>query len=173
MNVSTKKITWSAIFIALGVLLPILFHTLGIGSVFLPMFWPIALCAYYLAVPYAVAVGIITPIISTLLTGMPPLSPPIVYIMIFELSFLAGTTSFLYHKTNLGIFWPLLIGLMISRFVLFLTVIPLANVLGLPPQLASAVTVLKGIPGVIVILVIVPFFINRLDHEVVFAKRLD
>ena len=171
MGLSTNRITWSALFIALGVLLPILFHSLGIGSVFLPMFWPIALCAYFLSVPYALAVGVITPILSTLLTGMPPLSPPIVYIMIFELAFLSGISSFLYHKTHLGIFWSLFTGLMISRLVLFLTVIPLATILGLPPQLASLVTVLKGLPGIIVILITIPIFVSRLKHEVIFAQR--
>ena len=173
MLLSTQKITWSAIFIALGVLLPILFHTLGIGSVFLPMFWPVALCAYFLDTPYAVAVGAITPIISTLLTGMPPLSPPIVYIMIFELAFLAGITSLFYHKTSLGIFGPLLIGLIISRFVLFITVIPLASILGLPPRIASIVTVLKGMPGVAVILIIVPILVRRLNKEVIFGLRCE
>ena len=78
-----------------------------------------------------------------------------------------------FRGPHLGLFWPLLIGLMISRFILFLTVIPLANILGLPPQLASLVTVLKGLPGIVVILIIIPIFVSRLKHEVIFAQRLE
>ena len=171
MTRATQSSTLSAMFVALGVLLPILFHAVGMGSIFLPMFWPVAICAFYLPLSYAVAIGILTPVLSTLLTGMPPISPPILYLMIFELGFLAGITNIVYRHTRWGIFWPLLLGLFVSRSVLFFAVIPLASLLGLPPKLASIALVAKGIPGVLIILTVIPLLVNRLKHDSVFARR--
>jgi type III secretory pathway component EscT len=39
---STKDLTLSGLFITMGLLLPIVFHGVGIGAVFLAMFWPVA-----------------------------------------------------------------------------------------------------------------------------------
>lgn len=171
MTRTTKNSTLGAMFMALGILLPIVFHAVGMGSIFLPMFWPVAMSAFYLPFAYAVAVGLLTPVLSTLLTGMPPISPPILYLMIFELGFLAGITNIAYRHTRWGIFWSLLLGLSVSRTVLFLAVIPLASLLGLPPKLASIAIVVKGIPGVIIILLVIPLLVNRLKREPIFASR--
>lgn len=158
-------------FIALGVLMPIVFHGVGLGSIFLPMFWPVAAAAFFLPVSFAILVGILTPLVSFLFTGMPPISPPILYIMIFELLSLSLVTSLLYHKTRWGIFWPLLAGLLCSRIVLFFITIPLASILGLPSKIASTAYVLQGMPGIVLILIIISLLINRMKHEPIFANR--
>ncbi|HPG38107.1 MAG TPA: ECF transporter S component [bacterium] len=171
MTKRTNQMTLSAMFIALGVLLPIVFHSIGLGSIFLPMFWPVAAAAFFLPVSFAALVGILTPLVSFLFTGMPPLSPPILYIMIFELLALSLITSLLYTRTRWGIVWPLVAGLLCSRIVLFFMVIPLASVLGLPPQLASAAYILKGLPGIILIIIVSSLLINRIKHEPIFTNR--
>jgi len=129
--------TLSAMFIALGVLLPIVFHSIGLGSIFLPMFWPVAIAVFFLPTTFAALVGILTPLMSFLFTGMPPISPPILYLMIVELLALSLVTSVLYTGTRWGIFLPLLAGLLCSRIILFFMVIPLASILGLPSKIAS------------------------------------
>jgi hypothetical protein len=171
MHMRTRKLTLSAMFVALGILLPIVFHALGLGSIFLPMFWPIAAGAFFLSFPHALAIGAVTPILSSLLTGMPPISPPILYIMIFELAFLAGVISLLHQRSHWGLFWILLIGLLVSRLVLLAGVLVLAPLLGLPPKVFSLLSVIKGLPGIGLMLVLIPLLVNRTRHEALFLSR--
>jgi hypothetical protein len=159
MNIQTQHLTLSAMFIALGILFPILFHAIGLGSIFLPMFWPVAASSFFLSVPYPIFVGIITPILSALFTGMPPVSPPIAYVMMFELAFLTGVTNFLYQRTKWGMFWVLLSGL------------AFAPILGLPPKIVSTASIIKGMPGVVFMSVLLPFIIRKIKDESIFGLR--
>ena len=162
MQLSAKKLTLSAMFISLGLVIPILFHSIGMGSVFLPMFWPVAAAAFFLPISYAIFVGAITPLLSFVISGMPPISPPILQIMMAELTVLAGISSFFYNKKNWSVFWALFIGLLFSRFTLLVGVFLLAPLLGLPPKLFSIASVVKGIPGILVMLIIIPFIKKRI-----------
>ena len=72
----TRQLTVSGFFIALGLILPMLFHLAGgMGVVFLPMHLPVLLAGFFLGPRFGLLVGIITPLLSSLLTGMPPLLP--------------------------------------------------------------------------------------------------
>ena len=154
---------------ALGILIPILFHAIGMGSYFLPMFWPVAASAFFLPLPYAIAVGALTPVLSTLTTGMPP--PPIVYRMILELTFLAGTTCYVYQKTRYGIFWILLAGMFVAVIMIILGAMAIAPILGLPPRFYAGVSLLKKLPGIIVIMTIIPLIIKKMKHESIWRFR--
>lgn len=158
-------------FIALGILTPILFHAIGLGKVFLPMFWPVAASIFFLSVPYAVLVGILTPVLSFLLMGMPPISPPILYRMILELFFLTLCSGLLYRKAKFGIFLALLTGLLGSRVIMFLSTLLLRPFFGFDMQKAvkaAFVDIVSGMTGVVTILVLIPFLINKIKHESVF-----
>ena len=165
MKRSTRNITLSSLFVALGILIPILFHAVGLGSVFLPMFLPIAASAFFLPLSYTIMVGAITPLISALATGMPPLSPPIAQIMVFECATLAGITGYLYLKKKISVLFSLAVGFIVSRFILLLWVQILVPLLGLPSKIFTIAYVAKGIPGIIMILLVVPFFVYRIKHS--------
>jgi len=171
MNKRTNNLTLSAMFITMGILIPIVFHAIGLSKIFLPMFWPVAASIFFLPVPFAAMVGVLTPILSFLLTGMPPISPPILYRIITELLFLTLCTSLLYRKTKFGIIFSLLVGLLGSRVIMFLGTILLRPFYGFNLQKAikfAYVDVLSGMAGVIIILILVPFLINRIKHESLF-----
>ena len=102
------------------------------------------------------------------MTGMPPIAPPILQIMIFELIVLAATVHLLYQNAGLPILPSLFLGLLVSRAVLFFCAGLLGRALGLPPQWASAAALLKSFPAVIAILILVPPMVGRLLHESVF-----
>jgi hypothetical protein len=156
-------------FMTLGILLPILFHAVGLGSIFLPMFWPLAMAGFFLPVPFALAAGALTPFISSLSTGMPP--APTLYKMIFELAFLAGAVSFFYRKTRLGLFWPVLLGMLGAIVMGLLGSAALAALVDIPPRLYAIVNVGKGLPGIVCVLIMIPYLTYRLKQEPVFASR--
>ncbi|MDM7925927.1 MAG: ECF transporter S component [bacterium] len=169
MNPRTQKITLSAMFVALGVLFPLLFHVTGLGAVFLPMFWPVAAAGFFLPPLSCVLVGVATPGLSFLLTGMPP--PPVLQVMAVELAVLAVTVSLAHSRTGMPVFGVLLLGLVTSRIVLFAAAGSLGSFLGIPPRFASFAYVAKGLPGVLVMLAIAPLLVGRLKREPVFMRR--
>jgi hypothetical protein len=169
MTPTTRNITLGAMFIALGVLFPVLFHTAGLGSLFLPMFWPVAATGFFLPLSFSLLVGVLTPILSFLLTGMPP--PPVLQIMVPELAILALGTGLLYRKAGLAVWPSLFLGLALSRIILFVFAGLFGAVLGLPPKWASAAMLIGSLPGVIAILILVPPLVGRVKHESVFRWR--
>lgn len=72
---STRKMVMAAMCVALGVVLPMAFHSIpNAGSVLLPMHIPVLLCGLACGWPYGLACGILAPLLSSLLTGMPPMA---------------------------------------------------------------------------------------------------
>lgn len=70
----TKKICICAICTAFCYVLPLAFHPLTLGSALSPMHLPVLLCGLLCGWPYGLFCGIIGPILSSLLTGMPPMA---------------------------------------------------------------------------------------------------
>ena len=68
---ATKKLVFCAICVALCVVLPMAFHALGSGAVFLPMHIPVLLCGLVCTWPYGVVCGLLGPLLSSVLTSMP------------------------------------------------------------------------------------------------------
>lgn len=68
---SPKRITVTAVCIALCSILPPAFHSLGLGSALSPMHIPVLLCGMVCGWACGLICGIAGPILSSLLTGMP------------------------------------------------------------------------------------------------------
>lgn len=82
---TTKKLIVTALCMALGVVLPMAFHAVpNAGSVLLPMHIPVLLCGLSTGPVYGLLCGILTPALSSLLTGMPKV--PYLFTMMFELA---------------------------------------------------------------------------------------
>lgn len=69
---SVKRISLCAMCIALCYVLPIAFHSVGLGSVLSPMHIPVLLCGIICGAGSGFLCGLIGPILSSLLSGMPP-----------------------------------------------------------------------------------------------------
>ena len=68
----TRNLVMAALCVALGVVLPQAFHAIpNAGSVMLPMHIPVLLCGLTCGWGYGLGCGILTPITSSLITGMP------------------------------------------------------------------------------------------------------
>jgi hypothetical protein len=155
-SIDIDNLLLCAVFAALGVTIPILFHILGIGYVFLPMFLPLAIGAFFMSIKNALILGAVTPLASALLTGMPPMYPPIAFIMAFDLAIFCVLISMLCHKTKLPVLAVLLIALLAERLLqtlLYLLVMPL---FGVPAAAFSIYNILKVMPGIILMIVVVP-----------------
>jgi len=70
---SIKKMIITALLIALGIILPMAFHSIpNAGGIFLPMHIPVLLCGIICGFPYGALCGIVAPLLSSLMTNMPP-----------------------------------------------------------------------------------------------------
>ena len=71
-----KKMTLSAMLLAVGLVLPFLTGQIQqIGNMLLPMHIPVFLCGLICGWKYGGAVGFLTPLLRSLLFGMPVLFP--------------------------------------------------------------------------------------------------
>ena len=70
---AVKRMVTAAICTALCVVLPIAFHVIpNAGSILLPMHIPVLLCGLVCGWQYGLLCGILGPLVSSVLTGMPP-----------------------------------------------------------------------------------------------------
>ena len=74
MNLSSiKRLTLTALCIALCVVVPMAFHVIpNAGAVMLPMHIPVLLCGLVCGWQYGLICGIMGPLVSSVMTGMPP-----------------------------------------------------------------------------------------------------
>jgi len=165
MKWSTRQIVLGAVFCALGVLFPVLFHFVALGSVFLPMFLPLLIVGFVVDAPLAVAVGFLTPLISSVVTGMPPVSPPIAPLMAIEGAVLSGTASLLYRRMHLGLWVTMIVAIAGERCILFIAAYFFAPLLGIPGEVLSLISVVKGLPGVAMLLVAAPIAVRKLEER--------
>lgn len=156
-----KNLVFSGLLVGIGILIPQLFHLSGVpdsGQVFLPMHIAIFLAGFMVGPVWGVGVGVITPILSSLFTGMPPI--PRLYFMIFELATYAFVAGLCTGKWKLNPYFSLLISMICGRIVyglglvvsvyLFRLQIPFAN------TTAFFSGIVTGMPGIIIQLLIIP-----------------
>lgn len=152
----------SAAMAALALTLPVAFHAVGLGSKFLPMLLPLLLNGFLVPAPWAVFTGASVPLVSGLLTGMPPLYPPVALIMSCEGAILGGVAAALYRVTRPRIWPALLVAIVSGRAISFALTWWQAGRFGLPPALASGGTFIQALPGVALQLAVVPMVVRTL-----------
>lgn len=166
---SARTVATAALVCALSVLLPQIFHLVGgkpLGNAFLPMHLPVLLGGYLLNPAAAAICGMLSPILSFLLTGMPPI--PRLFFMILELGAYGFFTSLFAHKCRLPVFLSLPLAMLAGRAVYFLSLVFALNILhleisGMPSAVAALLSaVTAGVPGIILQLVAVPALLMAL-----------
>ena len=151
-----RQIPLAAIFAALGIILPQFFHVLGLGSAFLPMFIPVVLGSMLMTWQFALAVAVISPLVSFFLTGMPPIVPPVLPVMIVELMVMALSASLLRTHGNKAVWLALTVAIVAERLVLFSASWLILPMLGYTHIAFSLALLLKGFPGIILLYITVP-----------------
>lgn len=166
----TGRLVAGAVFIALGVILPLAFHFLGaLGPVLLPMHIPVLMAGVFLGGYVGLLVGVITPLLSSLVTGMPPFMP-VLPIMAAELAMYGGVSGYLYNTCHWHILAALLAAMVAGRLAAALAVYGLAYMLhiSIAPVAYVMGAVVTGLPGIAVQLVAIPLLIKR--FQAIFSK---
>jgi hypothetical protein len=170
MKINTQQITLIALFIALCMLVPFVFHLVGLGKMFLPMFLPILLAGFIIEFPVAMIVGFLGPWISALATGMPPLFPTAVSMSI-EGVVTAGLASYLYHNKRVPFWIGLIIAVItqrLARVAMLLLILPL---FGLPAKALSLADFAYSLPGVLLQLILTPIILFMLWKSKIIERK--
>lgn len=160
---TARKLTYSALFIAFGLILPQFFHFLGgTGPIFLPMHIPVLLAGFLMGGPSGALVGIVTPILSSMLTGMPQI--PILYFMIIELGAYGFIAGFTFKTLKLNVYVSLIVSMLVGRLFLAVGVFALQPLLGLKlsPTLYMTASVMNGLPGMLLQMILIPVIVTLL-----------
>jgi len=158
----SKKITLSGMLVAIGILLPFFTsHAFGVpGTVLLPMHIPVLLTGLLCGPRFGAIGGLITPVLSSLFTGMPT-AFPMLPIMAGELFTYGLVSGLLYHKTRIPLFPSLVIAMVSGRIAygLIFSVLLTANN-GSLKALSVTGALITGIPGIIIQLILIPVVVT-------------
>lgn len=155
---AVRRLSAAALLLAMGVLLPQVFHLLGgaaTGGTFLPMHIPVLMGGLLLGPHWGLALGVTCPLLSSLLTAMPPAAR--LPFMLVELA-VYGLVAGLLSRRNCNL-WVALLGAQIAGRLAYALVLWAGQglfSLNFPPALTVWTALLTGLPGLVVQWVFVP-----------------
>ena len=162
-----KRMTLSALCVALCVVLPIAFHVIpNAGAVLLPMHIPVLLCGLVCGWQYGLLCGILGPLVSSVLTGMPPAAilPGMMvecgmYGCVGGLMMECIRTGSLYRDLYISLPVAMLAGRVISGIVNALILTP-----GLSFTAWATASFVTALPGISVQLIMLPTLVVALNR---------
>jgi len=172
--IDVRKIVIAGLLIALGVILPMAFHSLPYalgGRAILPMHIPVLLAGLICGPLFGLATGIITPLLSHAITGMPP--SPILPAMVFELAAYGAisgifmllltfkNTKNLYLKIYVSLIGAMLIGRVIYGAVNAF----IFNVGDYSLQGWLTAAFVTALPGIVIQILAIPSIVVALQRE--------
>lgn len=166
ISLRIKQLVVSALFLALALVLPFLTGQLQqIGNMLCPMHLPVLLCGFVCGWPWGLAVGIVAPVMRSLIFTMPAMASAVP--MAVELGVYGLCTGLLYHvfpKKVPFIYLNLLCSMAAGRVVWGLFSAVLAGVNNTPFGLEVFFTkaVVNAIPGIILQILLVPVLVMAL-----------
>ncbi|MDD4134819.1 MAG: ECF transporter S component, partial [Eubacteriales bacterium] len=152
--------------IALCVVLPLAFHAIpNAGNVFSPMHIPVLLCGLICGWPFGLACGILGPLLSSLITGMPPQA--FLLPMAVELAVYGLATGFLMRWVHTGSNYADLYICLIAAMLLGRVIAGLARGLILSPGNLTMAAWASGyfitsLPGIAIHLALIPALVMAL-----------
>jgi len=170
----SRWIAHSALYLALAVLLPIVFHYFGnaigygiAGRVFLPMHIPVLIAGFLVGPASGIVVGILAPGISHVLTQMPP--PYAVPLMSMELPIYGLVAGIAYQRLRLNIYIALVAAMIVGRIMFGLGLFVLGLFMALPYSAAkwfsTGGAIISGLPGIALQLVLIPILVAAVNRK--------
>ena len=168
-SLQVRKLTYSALFLALALVLPFLTGQIPeIGAMLCPMHIPVLLCGFLCGWPWGLAVGFAAPLLRSVLFGMPPMVPGAVA-MAFELATYGAVSGWLHcllpNKRGM-VYATLLIAMAAGRIVWGIARVILAGMTGSGFTwalfLSGAIT--NAIPGIALQIILIPVLVEALER---------
>lgn len=166
MKNQTKKITLSAMFIALGSILAIVFHSFDLGAVLSPMHFTVLIAGITLGYKYGLAVGIITPLINSIVFSMPPLFP-VALGMALELGTYGLVIGLIYTYLKpfkldiLNIYFSLIISMIAGRLIFGVYNGFLLGISEFGFDKFITAVIIVPLPGIIIQLLTIPAIVHK------------
>ena len=165
-----KKLVLSAMFMAIGLVLPFITGQIQqIGSMLLPMHIPVLFCGLICGWQYGAVVGFVLPLLRYVLFGMPPIFPTGVS-MSFELAVYGAVIGLIMQQLSkrnttdsgknyvrnlyLALIGAMLVGRIVWGLVRF--ILARATMQPFTMEMFMAGAFLTAIPGIIVQLILIP-----------------
>ena len=168
-SLQIRKLTYAALYLAIAMVLPFVTGQIPeIGSMLCPMHIPALLCGFMCGWPWGIAVGLIAPLLRSVVFGMPPMFPGAVA-MAFELAVYGGMAGLLYGllpKKKWITYAVLVISMIAGRVVWGIVRLILAGLSGSSFTwalfIAGAVT--NAIPGIVMHILLIPVLVIVMDR---------
>lgn len=165
-RLNIKKNVLAALFLALGMVLPLLTSQIKeIGDSLLPMHLTVLLCGVICGAGYGSAVGLLLPFLRSVSFGMPPIYPNAVW-MALELATYGFVIGFLYSRIKrsgaVKIYVSLITAMIAGRIVWGVTKWLLLGIGGKSFTLAMFVSggFIDALPGIIIQLILIPLIVK-------------
>ena len=164
--VQIRKLTFSALYLAIALVLPFLTgHIPEIGAMLCPMHIPALLCGFVCGWPWGMAVGFVSPLLRSLLFGMPTAYAAVA--MAFELAAYGAASGILYHvlpRRSWSVYAALVAAMVAGRLVWGAVRYALAGLTGstfsFAMFLSGALT--TAWPGILLQLILIPPIVRAL-----------
>ena len=172
MGNSTKRLSFAAMFLAIGLVLPTLVtgHIPEIGRMLLPMHLPVLLCGLICGRKCGLMVGFVLPFMRSMFFGLPVLFPMGIS-MAFELATYGFVIGLIYHsaakQNTFAVLRSLIIAMIAGRVVWGTFMALLIGLSGsgvFTFQLFIGGALINAIPGIILQLVLVPSIMLALNR---------
>lgn len=156
-HLSPRELAFSGLFGAAALLLPVLFHVVHLGHVFMPMYLPLCALPFFVRPFPAAVTAVLVPLLSAALTGMPPFYPPVAVFMSLELGVMAASIALLVGRWPRANEWLVLLPVLVLGRVLHVALVyGFSRVIALPAGFLATLSFLSGWPGILLMLVVIP-----------------
>ena len=158
----TRWIAQTGLFLALSIVLPVGLHAFGVGGrIFLPMHIPVLLAGFLVGPVSGIAVGLLAPALSHLITGMPPSYA--IPLMSLELPLYGLVAGLAYNRLRINVYIALLAAMIVGRLMFALGLIVLGFFMDLPYTatvfLSTTGPLVAGLPGIAIQIVLIPIIV--------------
>lgn len=173
-NKHIKTLVLAALFLALAYVLPFFTGNIPqIGSMLLPMHIPVLLCGLVCGWPYGLVTGLLGPLLSSIITGMPPAAMlPSMMVECGVYGLVTGLMMrFIRTKNGLAdLYISIVLAMILGR-----TVAGLAKAIIFTPGTAPfawvTTSLVAGIPGIVIQLILMPLVILALTRARLIPTR--
>ena len=170
-----KRLTFTAVCIALCIVLPLALHSIpNAGTVLSPMHIPVLLCGLVCGWPFGLICGIMAPLLSSAVTGMP--GPAYLPPMMLELAvygFLTGLLMQLVHTKKLyaDLYISLVTAMLAGRLVSGAAQALIFFGGSYSLQLWITSYFITSLPGIIILLILLPILVAALMRARLIPNR--